>query len=105
MSASRLCRACGNFHPLKARWPTECQGHFGARPHATPAIRTDGMAETWNPADGRTYDSRSAYERAVKAAGCEIVGNDRAFAEPTAPGHRITNWGPDIARAMESQGQ
>lgn len=41
-----------------------------------PYIRTDGMSDTWNPADGRHYDSKSAYEAAVKAAGCEIVGND-----------------------------
>ena len=41
-----------------------------------PRIRPDGMAAVWNPCDGREYESKSAYERAVKDAGCEIVGND-----------------------------
>lgn len=41
-----------------------------------PYLRPDGMSDVWNPVDGRHYDSKSAYERAVKAAGCEIVGND-----------------------------
>jgi hypothetical protein len=47
-----------------------------------PYIRSDGMNATWNPADGRTYESKSQYERAVKAAGCEIVGTDSALEKP-----------------------
>ncbi|WP_191057801.1 hypothetical protein [Geminicoccus harenae] len=30
-----------------------------------------------NPADGRMYDSKRAFQRAVRAAGCEIIGNER----------------------------
>ncbi len=41
-----------------------------------PAIRSDGMDVTRNPANGLLYDSRSAYERGVRDAGCVIVGND-----------------------------
>jgi hypothetical protein len=29
-----------------------------------------------NPVDGKLYDSKSAYYRTVKEAGCEIVGNE-----------------------------
>lgn len=29
-----------------------------------------------NHADGKRYDSKSAYEKAVKAKGCRVVGND-----------------------------
>lgn len=47
-----------------------------------PYIRTDGMDAVRNPADGLLYDSRSAYERAVRDAGCEIVGDDKAYSEP-----------------------
>lgn len=52
-----------------------------------PAIRADGMSAIMNHADGRLYDSKSAYYRAVKDAGCEIIGNDalpreRPVAEP-----------------------
>lgn len=50
---------------------------IGERSHfPAPMLRPDGMSDTWNPVDGKHYDSRSQYERAVKAAGCEIVGND-----------------------------
>jgi len=48
---------------------------------SAPYIRADGMDVTWNPATGQLYDSKSAYEKAVRAAGCEIVGNDRAFSD------------------------
>lgn len=47
-----------------------------------PYIRTDGMDALRNPANGLLYDSRSAYEQAVKDAGCEIVGDDPSFSEP-----------------------
>lgn len=50
-----------------------------------PYIRTDGMDATWNPATGETYDSKSAYERAVKDAGCVIVGNDPAAGRANPP--------------------
>jgi len=34
-----------------------------------------------NHADGKRYDSKSAYERAVRSKGCRIVGNDWNNAE------------------------
>ncbi|MEQ8450882.1 MAG: hypothetical protein RLQ25_02975 [Alphaproteobacteria bacterium] len=42
-----------------------------------PYVRSDGMDAVWNPVDGNHYESRSQYERAVKQAGCEIVGDDK----------------------------
>ncbi len=36
----------------------------------------DTMPATMNPATGRQYDSKSAYYRDTKAAGCEVVGSD-----------------------------
>ena len=45
---------------------------------AAPMIRADGMAPLRSMADGRTYDSRSAYYASVRAAGCEIVADERA---------------------------
>ncbi len=65
-----------------------------------PMIRPDGMAPIRSMADGRTYDSRSAYYASVRAAGCEIVGEARApFDRPPAfePGRA----GPDIKTAIE----
>lgn len=45
-------------------------------PSRGPYVISDGMDAIRNHADGRVYDSKSQYYRAVKAAGCEIVGND-----------------------------
>lgn len=39
-----------------------------------PYVRADGMDATECPADGRIYDSKSAYEAAVQRAGCYILG-------------------------------
>jgi hypothetical protein len=49
-----------------------------------PAIRTDGMDAIRSMADGQFYDSKSAYYGSVKAAGCEIVGDDRLPDPPSA---------------------
>jgi len=42
------------------------------------------MEPTLNPANGKRYDSKRAYEKAVRAAGCEIIGNEspKASARP-----------------------
>jgi len=42
-----------------------------------PMLIRDCMDPTLNHADGRKYDSKRAYEKAVRAAGCEIVGNEK----------------------------
>src|ERR1700720_2878950 len=41
-----------------------------------PSIIRDGLDDVKNPVDGKVYDSKSAYYQAVRAAGCEIVGNE-----------------------------
>lgn len=35
-----------------------------------------GINGILNHADGKRYDSKSQYERAVRARGCRVVGND-----------------------------
>lgn len=35
-----------------------------------------GVNGIFNHADGKRYDSKSQYERAVKSKGCRVVGND-----------------------------
>ena len=67
---------------------------------AAPMVRPDGMAPLRSMADGRIYESRSAYYASVRAAGCEIVGDERAPFDrqsPFAPGRA----GPDIKIAIE----
>ena len=40
-------------------------------------IISDSMPMTLNHANGQRYDSKRAYEKGVRAAGCEIVGNEK----------------------------
>jgi hypothetical protein len=52
---------------------------------SSPMLIRDGMDHTWNPVNGQHYDSKRAYEKAVKAAGCTIVGNERPRPKPEIP--------------------
>ena len=63
-----------------------------------PAIRPDGMDPLRSMADGRLYDSRSAYDASVRRAGCEIVGDDRSGFRASP---RPDALGADIKRAIE----
>jgi len=65
------------MHEVSA-WPGPCLEQFKRKRSDLPApyIRSDGMDPTMNHADGQMYDSKSAYYRGVKDAGCEIVGNE-----------------------------
>ena len=67
---------------------------------AAPMVRPDGMAPLRSMADGRIYESRSAYYASVRAAGCEIVGDERASFDrrpELSPGRA----GSDIKIAIE----
>lgn len=95
----RQCKQCFQLHET-GQWPEECLAQFEKkRSHLPmPAIRTDGMEATMNHADGKTYDSRSAYERAVKDAGCVIVGNDQPAERQIT---EVPNVGQDVKTAIE----
>ena len=71
--------------------------HPGA---AAPMVRPDGMAAVRSMADGRIYDSRSAYYASVRAAGCEISGDQRADFD-RGPAFEPRRAGPDIKTAIE----
>lgn len=45
-------------------------------PRKTPYIVRDGMDALLNHANGQVYDSKSAFRRATRDAGCVEVGND-----------------------------
>ena len=60
---------------------------------------TDDMNHTLNPADGKMYDSKSAYYRAVKDKGLEIVGND-APTKPLKPKQAPINWEKAVAETI-----
>jgi hypothetical protein len=46
---------------------------------AAPYVVRASLDYVRNPVDGKPYTCRHAYERAVKAAGCEIVGSEAAL--------------------------
>lgn len=58
----------------------------------------DCMDRTLNPADGRYYESKSAYYKGVRAAGCEIVGNET---QKEAPRAQMSDPIDDIKAAIE----
>lgn len=67
----------------------------------TPMLIRDNMESTWNPADGQHYDSKRAYEKAVRANGCEIVGNEKIKASPKT---QMDDPARDVAQAIEMTG-
>ena len=73
--------------PLHASW-------------AAPMVRADGMAPVRSMADGRIYESRSAYYAGVRAAGCEIVGDERAPFD-RRPAFQPGSAAADIKSALE----
>lgn len=55
-----------------------------------------------NHADNRVYTSKAEYVRAVKAAGCEIVGNDRLPPPPPKKRFKLTD---DMRREVRQKVQ
>jgi hypothetical protein len=104
MARSRSCRACRGWHDLAKPWPFECISHFGVIPRPAPNIRTDGMDPVRSMVSGQMFDSRSAYYREVRQAGCEIVGDDRAgFGKP--PGYQAGDLAGDIKATIAELSQ
>ena len=84
VSRQRICKFCGDLHEV-ARWPDNCKDNvpYQRSDYPSPALRHDrlpgGVNGMVNHADGRRYDSKSAYYAAVRASGCEIVGDDSSL--------------------------
>lgn len=66
-------------------------------------IIRDEMAATLNHADGGTYTSKRAYTKAVRAAGCEIIGNESTDHLKPPPLHRPREVGEDLMRAYHQR--
>jgi hypothetical protein len=74
--------------------------HLASPLHASadaPYVISDGMDPTFNHATGRLYDSKRAYERDTRRAGCVIIGNERM---PERRGVELDRPGRDIQRAI-----
>jgi hypothetical protein len=59
-----------------------------------------GVNGIFNPADGKRYDSRSAYISAVKAKGLEIIGDD-APKTVSRPKVNDIDWRPAVAETLK----
>ena len=71
-----------------------------AKPLAfAPMVISDGLDYVQNPADGKRYTSKRLYERAVRAAGCEIMGSEAPRAPRQAPEPQGIEQ--DIKRSIE----
>lgn len=81
MARSRYCRICRDFHALDA-WPEACVGHFGTVSSRAPYVQSDTVAPFRSQADGKMYDSKSAYRRELKARGLVEIGNDVIQSRP-----------------------
>lgn len=106
MSRSRHCRVCDGWHELDKSWPHNCIAHFGEKPQRSalpvPMLIRDCMDATMNPVNGQMYESKSDYYRAVRAAGCEIVGNDPRAQQPHVDMDREADLTPDVAQAFNA---
>ena len=85
-------RASGKMIP-KGEWLR--RGSERPRRKSCNVIR-DCMDSILNHADGRMYDSKRAYEKAVRAKGCEIVGGMCAESY-VAP----KDYGPSVAHDVQ----
>lgn len=59
-----------------------------------------GIQGVLNPADGKRYDSKSEYYKAVKAKGLEIVGNDAPITRGI-PKTKSINWEKAVAETLQ----
>lgn len=72
---------------------------YGATHFASSDCLGDGVKGVFNPADGKTYDSRSAYYNAIKAKGLEIVGDEPM--KPSKPKLENINWEKAVYETLQ----
>lgn len=60
-----------------------------------------GVQGVFNPADGKMYDSKSAYYRAVKDKGLVVVGDD-APKVANKPNVKPINWEKAVAETLKT---
>lgn len=60
-------------------------------------VHEDTIPLTWHPADGKYYDSKSAFRRTTRAHGCREIGGDWYNKDGTINRHAVAS-----ARKTES---
>lgn len=76
------------YKPLSAGVPHIISDHFAS-------------GDLYSHADGKTYDSKSAYKKAVKSAGYEICGEG---IKPQKPKGSEVDWKGAVAETLERMG-
>lgn len=64
-------------------------------------VISDQLDNVVNPIDGRAYDSKSAYYRTVRNAGCEIAGNDSSLEPRRREMSAVPHVERDVKTAIE----
>jgi hypothetical protein len=108
--AKDACDQMGGFKYLDAKIVSEYseekhdKGGWIAAQVSGPShyAKTDdlGTKGVFNPADGKTYDSRAAYYKAVKAKGLVIAGDD-APTQRATPKTKSVNWEKAVAETLK----
>lgn len=80
----RWCTICGGALHEVQNWPDNCRPEYNYAQSDLPAPAlildrmTGGVNGMLSMADGKHYDSKSAYYKSLKERGCEIVSDDSA---------------------------
>ncbi len=82
MARERLCRYCGNWHPVD-NWPHNCLPPAKPRSELpAPSVIADTIEPVQSMLDGRMYDSKAALRQTYKDHGAIEVGNDSSVTNP-----------------------
>ena len=100
----RFCKVCRGWHDLDEPWPHNCrpEPNYSRSDLPLPQVARTSLDDLWNPVDGQKYSCSRNFEKAVKAKGCEIIGNDSSLrnARPK-PIESPKGVGEDLKRAWD----
>jgi len=84
---------CCNYNPVSY------EGFRGSLPYLNSDKLGEGVKGIFNPADGKTYDSKSAYYNAVKAKG--LVIDDSQTPRKPDPKLKPINWEKSVKQTID----
>lgn len=89
----------GRFRYIEGKMVRIGDGSRGPVHYAGSDSLGEGIQGLVNPANGQKYDSRSEYYKAVKAAGCEVLGNDAPTTRAT-PKTESIDWKQAVGETL-----
>lgn len=88
------------FNPKTGEWNEVVR----QAPRARIYLHTDTIDPLWHPADGRVYDSKSAFREATRASGCVERGHDTIPERDNTPNEAHIKDAVERAFSMVEQG-